>query len=217
MSALCCGNAFLTTLFRSFSSSASRLMASPKPLVVFVLGGPGSGKGTQCARIVEKYGFTHLSAGDLLRAERATGSEVAGLINNYIKEGKIVPVKITVGLIDKAMEASPTKKFLIDGFPRNADNLQGWEDIMGEKVDLRFVLFLDASVETCEKRVLERGKTSGRRDDNAETMKKRIRTYEVETKPILQQFDQRGLLRRVDAEPPVDEVSKDVYDLFDAL
>ncbi len=86
-----------------------------KPTVVFVLGGPGAGKGTQCTRIVEEFGFNHISAGDCLREERASGSADAELINNYIKEGKIVPVEITIKLILKAMEASGKKKFLIDG------------------------------------------------------------------------------------------------------
>lgn len=88
-------------------------MAATKPIVIFILGGPGAGKGTQCDRIVSTFGFKHLSAGDLLREERcvclkferannrASGSADAVLIENYIKEGKIVPVKITVSLLDK--------------------------------------------------------------------------------------------------------------------
>merc|ERR1719410_3239303 len=98
-----------------------------KPNVVFVLGGPGAGKGTQCANLVNEFGLVHLSAGDLLRAERNSGSKDAELINNYIKEGKIVPVAITVGLIKKAMNNLMSNEgkyvFIIDGFPRNYDNL----------------------------------------------------------------------------------------------
>ena len=90
----------------------------------FVLGGPGSGKGTVCAKLVADYGFVHLSAGDLLRAERASGSANAELINNIIMKGEIVPVEITVNLIKKAMEENgwSQTKFLVDGFPRNQDN-----------------------------------------------------------------------------------------------
>ncbi|TMS09706.1 UMP-CMP kinase [Larimichthys crocea] len=107
-----------------------RVSLMMKPQVVFVLGGPGAGKGTQCSRIVEGYGYTHLSAGDLLREERAReGSEFGQLIANYIKEGKIVPVEITINLLRKAMEETMQKdekkfRFLIDGFPRNEDNLR---------------------------------------------------------------------------------------------
>jgi UMP-CMP kinase len=92
-----------------------------KPEVVFVLGGPGVGKGTQCAKLSSEYNFIHLSAGELLRAERNSGGENATLINNYIKNGEIVPVEITVKLIKTAMLKNgwDKKRYLIDGFPRN--------------------------------------------------------------------------------------------------
>ncbi|ETO36623.1 hypothetical protein RFI_00439 [Reticulomyxa filosa] len=103
-----------------------------KPQVVFVLGGPGAGKGTQCQKIVDEFGIVHLSAGDLLREEKNSGSKDAELINHYIAEGKIVPVEITIGLIKKAMQANMAKgkyTFVIDGFPRNHDNLNGWNKV----------------------------------------------------------------------------------------
>ncbi|CAN0307912.1 unnamed protein product, partial [Hapterophycus canaliculatus] len=96
-----------------------------KPPVVFVLGGPGSGKGTQCERLAKEYGYVHLSAGELLRQERASGSSDGQLIDEYIREGRIVPVAISLALLRKAMEASgPLSRFLIDGFPRNRDNVE---------------------------------------------------------------------------------------------
>uniref|UniRef100_H2LI96 Cytidylate kinase n=1 Tax=Oryzias latipes TaxID=8090 RepID=H2LI96_ORYLA len=130
-------------------SLLKRVSLGMKPQVVFVLGGPGAGKGTQCSRIVENYSYTHLSAGDLLREERAReGSEFGQLIDNYIKEGQIVPVQITINLLRKAMEDTMQKdenkfRFLIDGFPRNEDNLQGWNTVMDGKADVKFVLFFD--------------------------------------------------------------------------
>ena len=103
--------------------------------VVFVLGGPGSGKGTQCARIVERFGYVHLSAGDLLRAERKPGSNKADMINSYIKAGKIVPAEVTVGLLKDAMERAtavgPVPGFLIDGFPRSIDNAEYFDRMLG--------------------------------------------------------------------------------------
>ncbi|GAB5575046.1 adenylate kinase isoenzyme 1 isoform X2 [Prionailurus iriomotensis] len=150
-----------------------------KPLVVFVLGGPGAGKGTQCARIVEKYGYTHLSAGELLRDERKNpDSQYGELIEKYIKDGKIVPVEITISLLkremDQTMAANAQKnKFLIDGFPRNQDNLQGWNKTMDGKAEVSFVLFFDCNNEICIERCLERGKSSGRSDDNRESLEKR--------------------------------------------
>uniref|UniRef100_A0A8B9CIH6 UMP-CMP kinase n=1 Tax=Anser brachyrhynchus TaxID=132585 RepID=A0A8B9CIH6_9AVES len=182
-----------------------------KPVVVFVLGGPGAGKGTQCARIVEKYGYTHLSAGDLLRDERKRpGSQYGELIENYIKEGEIVPVEITISLLKRAMDQtmaanSQKNKFLIDGFPRNEDNLQGWNKTMDGKADVSFVLFFDCDNEICIGRCLERGKSSGRSDDNRESLEKRIHTYLQSTKPIIDLYERMGKVRKVDASKSVDE------------
>ncbi|XP_028283464.1 UMP-CMP kinase [Parambassis ranga] len=192
-----------------------------KPQVVFVLGGPGAGKGTQCSKIVEAYNYTHLSAGDLLRAERAReGSEFGQLIASYIKEGKIVPVEITINLLRKAMEETIENdekkfRFLIDGFPRNEDNLQGWNSVMDGKADVKFVLFFDCGDEVCIDRCLERGKSSGRTDDNRESLEKRIQTYLQSTRPIIEQYEKLGKVRTVDASRSVDEVFADVKSILD--
>lgn len=110
----------------------SAVTTSQKPEVVFILGGPGAGKGTLCRYIVERYGYVHLSAGDLLREERVKpGSQYGELIETHIRNGTIVPVEITCSLIDRAMQTSesPHNRFLIDGFPRNQDNLDGWNKV----------------------------------------------------------------------------------------
>ena len=144
--------------------------------VVFVLGGPGAGKGTQSSMIVEKYGYRHLSAGDLLRAERKSGSAQGQMIDEYIKEGKIVPVEVTVTLLVDAIRADGGTRFLIDGFPRNTNNLSGWQQVAGNSLALGGVLFYDCPEEVMEARLLERGKTSGRTDDNIESIRKRFAT-----------------------------------------
>ncbi|CAE7617867.1 CMPK, partial [Symbiodinium pilosum] len=188
-----------------------------KPAVVFVLGGPGAGKGTQCARISETFGYLHLSAGDLLREERSRpGSEYGELIQNYIKEGQLVPVEITVKLIKQAMEKHgwAQGKFLIDGFPRSFDNMDGWSRVMGDAVDVQFALFFDCSEAVMEARILERGKTSGRADDNAEAIRKRLRTFKEESMPVVEHLKSKGLLRQVQCEKAVEEVWKDVRALF---
>ncbi|XP_041914190.1 UMP-CMP kinase [Alosa sapidissima] len=210
----------LRRLAEKVPNTVHRVVSSMKPQVVFVLGGPGAGKGTQCAKIVENYSYTHLSAGDLLREERSrTGSEFGQLIDNYIKEGKIVPVEITINLLKKAMESTMQAdeqkfRFLIDGFPRNQDNLQGWNTVMDGKADVKFVLFFDCSNEVCIDRCLERGKSSGRSDDNRESMEKRIQTYLQSTRPIIDLFEKQGKVRTIDASRGVDEVFGDVKSVF---
>ncbi|KAJ6827020.1 putative UMP-CMP kinase 3 isoform X1 [Iris pallida] len=121
-------------------NASDNILGEKKVTVVFVLGGPGSGKGTQCANIVEHFGFTHLSAGDLLRAEIKSGSENGAMIQNMIKEGKIVPSEVTIKLLQRAMLESDNDKFLIDGFPRNEENRAAFERVT--KILPEFVLFL---------------------------------------------------------------------------
>ena len=154
-----------------------------KPLVFFMLGGPGSGKGTQSLKLAKEHNFVHLSAGDLLREENKTESETAVMINTYIKEGKIVPGEVTVGLMKKAIQANgwEKSKYLIDGFPRNQENLEIWQKILGEEINVPFILFLDANEDEMIHRILERAKTSGRDDDNMESLKKRFGVFNNET------------------------------------
>lgn len=189
------------------------------PNVVFVLGGPGAGKGTQCSNIVEKYGYVHLSAGDLLRAERKNPeSKVGKLIEEYIVQGKIVPVEITCSLLETAMNENIKNHgkydFLIDGFPRNADNLDGWNKQMGTKANVKFVLFFDCTEETCVARILKRGETSGRSDDNMESLKKRFNTYVESTMPIIEHFDEKKMVQKIDASQSVESVFDAVKKIF---
>jgi len=182
--------------------------ADAKPKVLFVLGGPGAGKGTQCAKIVEDFkDWAHISAGDCLRAERQDPNSKDGeLIESIIKEGKIVPVAITVKLLQKAMVKSGKKCFLIDGFPRNLDNVTGWQENVGELAQVCGVLYYEAREDELEKRLLARGATSGRSDDNIESIKKRFKTYVAETMPIIDSYKATNQVHTIDGMPPVDEV-----------
>lgn len=190
----------------------SKAATSLKPRVLFVLGGPGAGKGTQCAKLVKEYEFVHLSAGDLLREERAAGGELADMIQTYINEGKIVPVKVTVQLIKKAMDKSGATKFLIDGFPRNYENLNGWNEVMGDSAIVDGVLQYDVAEETLTSRLLKRGETSGRSDDNIESIIKRLRTYNESTVAVIDHFDKLGQVTRINGSDPIDVVFKNTQE-----
>uniref|UniRef100_A0A914X6F3 UMP-CMP kinase n=1 Tax=Plectus sambesii TaxID=2011161 RepID=A0A914X6F3_9BILA len=182
--------------------------------VVFVLGPPGSGKGTQCIKISTEYGYIHLSAGDLLRAERQReGSEFGALIEEHITNGTIVPVEITCKLLENAMIASGgAPGFLVDGFPRNEDNLSGWDREMGPKTNLQFVLFLACPTEVCTQRCLNRGQ--GRTDDNEESLRKRIQTYNNQTLPIIKHYEKMNLVREIDTSADADSVYEQVRNAF---
>lgn len=179
--------------------------------VVFVLGGPGAGKGTQCAKLVSDYKFVHLSAGDLLRAERQReGSKYGELISHYIKEGLIVPQEVTVALLKQAITENFKKgstKFLVDGFPRKMDQAITFEE---EIVPSKFVLFFDCPENIMLERLLERGKTSGRDDDNIESIKKRFRTFIDTSMPVVEYFDKQSKVVKVRCDHSVDDVYRDV-------
>ena len=161
--------------------------------VIFIVGPPGVGKNTQCDKLVEKYKFVHFGAGDLLRAESKKDTEDGKLVNSLISQGKIVPVKITCGLIKKAMDESGKDKiFLIDGYPRNQDNIDGWKEVFGDSYILVTSIILEADEDALIKRLLERGKTSGRSDDNIDTIKKRFATNKKESEPIIPELKKMG-------------------------
>ncbi|CAF1146747.1 unnamed protein product [Rotaria sp. Silwood1] len=193
-------------------------MAAIKPNVIFVLGGPGAGKGTQCARISETYDYVHLSAGELLREEAAKPDSTLGKeINEHIKNGSTVPVAITCKLLENAMKNSGKENFLIDGFPRNKDNIDGWQKAMDGKVNIQCVLFFDCDEQTCVARCLARGKASGRIDDNEQSLKKRIVTYNESTRPLIQLFEKDNLVKRIDASNHVDKVFQDVRNVLNNI
>lgn len=185
--------------------------------VIFFLGGPGSGKGTQSANLVKDYGFVHLSAGDLLRAEQLReGSQYGAMIKNYITEGKIVPMEVTVNLLSNAMRESldnhppapGTKaRFLIDGFPRKLDQAVFFETTVCPS---ELVLFLDCPESVMEARLLKRGETSGRDDDNAESIRKRFRTFVETSMPVVDDFEAKGKVVKIQATASVEEVYKQV-------
>eukprot|EP00529_Nitzschia_sp_RCC80_P002015 CAMPEP_0113455004 /NCGR_PEP_ID=MMETSP0014_2-20120614/8154_1 /TAXON_ID=2857 /ORGANISM="Nitzschia sp." /LENGTH=240 /DNA_ID=CAMNT_0000346425 /DNA_START=658 /DNA_END=1380 /DNA_ORIENTATION=+ /assembly_acc=CAM_ASM_000159 len=205
------------------SSSSSSSQALPICEVVFVLGGPGAGKGTQCQLLQERLPdkWVHLSAGDLLRAERKSGGELGDLINSKIANGELVPSSITVKCIENAMtrafQEQGTTKFLIDGFPRSKENMSAWEEgIVSRHHTIKFVLDFECPEEVLVGRLLARGKDSGRSDDNIEVIRKRFRTHQESAVPIIGYFQNEAKVKvhKIDSAMPVDKVYENVQALF---
>ena len=174
----------------------------PKPNVVFVLGGPGTGKGTMCELAESQLGWTHLSTGNLLRTELEAGGPSAATIGEYINAGKLVPNEIVMTLLKDAMEhitrTTGRNNFLLDGFPRSLTNLEGWYEIFGRDAELPKMLYFECPYEVLEKRVLGRAKYSGRSDDNVESMKLRFDTFKAETLPTVELFKGKNKCVEID-------------------
>ncbi len=175
----------------------------PEPNVIFVLGGPGSGKGTMCELAQTQLGWVHLSVGTLLRAERDAGGPKAEMIEEILAAGRLVPNAISVSLLKDAMQTAirTTGKlnFLVDGFPRSLANLEGWFEIFGRDAELPTMLYFECPYDVLEQRILGRSKYSGRSDDNVQSMKLRFDTFKAETLPTLEFFKRRNKVVEIDA------------------
>lgn len=184
--------------------------------IIFVVGGPGSGKGTQCEKIVQKYGYTHLSTGDLLRAEVSSGSDRGKKLQAIMEKGELVPLDTVLDMLRDAMvaKADVSKGFLIDGYPREVKQGEEFEKKIAPPT---LLLYVDAGKDTMVKRLLKRGETSGRVDDNEETIKKRLETYYKATEPVIAFYKSRGIVRQLNAEGSVEEVFQQVCTHLDCL
>jgi UMP-CMP kinase len=187
--------------------------------VIFLLGGPGSGKGTLGEKVAKKYKYELISAGDLLREEKQKPNSKNGeLINKYQIEGKIVPSEITINLIKSKIAELNSKginKILLDGFPRNDENLEKWNEIIGDSIKFKFVIFLNCPEKIMIERVLKRGETSGRSDDNRETVEKRIKVYNEQTLPVIKYYKKLNKVKEIDASKNAEQVFDSVKKLFE--
>ncbi|KAK2704940.1 adenylate kinase isoenzyme 1-like [Artemia franciscana] len=182
--------------------------------IIFIVGGPGCGKGTQCDRIVSKYGFTHLSTGDLLREEVASGSDRGQNLTAIMERGELVPLETVMQLLKEAIlsKVESSKGFLIDGYPREV--AQG---ILFEKeiAPCSAIIYFEASDETMTKRLLGRSLSSGRVDDNEVTIKKRLDTFHTHSKPVIDYYGAK--VKTINAERDRELVFADVAAFLDTM
>ncbi len=200
---------------------------------IVLLGAPGAGKGTQAQKLVEEYGVAHISTGDLLRAAVKAQSELGIKAKEYMDAGKLVPDELVIGLVKERLAKDDAQiGFILDGFPRNTAQAAVLDAELAEMgVALDGALLVDVAFDVIVKRLSSRrtcrscGYTAGptvtvcprcggemyqRDDDKPETIQKRLDTYQAQTEPLIEYYDGKGILIKVDGDRPVDEVYVDV-------
>lgn len=180
---------------RTHVSPESRVIVPP---IVFVLGGPGSGKGTQCEKLQRDFDLVQVCVGDLLRREAASDSPLGKNIAEIMHRGEIVPGEVTMALLKAELVtlSGECSGILIDGFPRAMDQARAFEELVAT---CRFVLFFRCEPEEMIARLMKRGKTSGRADDTEVVAKRRLRTFIDKTMPVVEHYSERGLLKEVNS------------------
>jgi adenylate kinase len=188
-------------------------------LNVVIFGAPGSGKGTQSAFIAEKYGLEHLSTGDLLRAEQKTQSDLGKLIDSYISQGNLVPDELIIDMLAKVLDTKKNKKgYIFDGFPRTTAQAGALKKMLAERdMKISIMLDLDVTEEELIDRLLKRGLTSGRSDDNFETIQKRIQVYHSQTAPVKDFYKKEGLAAEIKGIGTMSEIFGRITMAIDAL
>ena len=188
-------------------------------LNIIICGAPGCGKGTQSDLIVEKYGLKHLSTGDLLRNEIAKKSALGLEAENYISKGNLVPDKMIFDILSNAIaeQTKGSKGIILDGFPRNVAQAEALEELM-KKLNKETTVLIDLNVEDEEliKRLLIRGETSGRTDDNLETIKKRLEIYITKTAPVSDFYKNKNKYAAINGMGTVDEIFGRISTVIDS-
>jgi len=175
---------------------------------IILCGAPGSGKGTQSALISEEYGLQHLSTGDVLRAEIATGSELGKKINSLISEGTLVPDEMMYGVIDNYLASLPAdcKGTIFDGYPRTVAQAEALTELL-KKYNMEAIMIdLMVDEQLLIQRLIERGKVSGRADDNLNTIRHRIAVYHNQTEPIAHYYLHNGNYEAVNGNHTMEDV-----------
>ncbi|MFC2081339.1 adenylate kinase [Bacteroidota bacterium] len=188
-------------------------------LNIVLFGPPGSGKGTQSEKIINMYGLTHFSTGDMLRAELAAETDLGLKASSIMEKGELVSDEIIIGMIrNKISGETDAKGFIFDGFPRTVAQAEALDDLL-EELGMKIHVMLGLEVERQEliDRLLKRGQDQGRADDNLETIENRIKVYEDQTSPVMGYYDAQGKYRGVNGLGSIDDIFQRLREIIKAL
>ncbi len=200
----------------SFIFTAKRI----EMLNIVLFGPPGSGKGTQAESIIRNYNLIHLSTGDMLRAEIAAQTKLGLEAKTLMDKGELVPDSVVIGMIENKLDThSQTAGFVFDGFPRTVKQAEALDALLNSRsAPIRIVLSLVVGEQELTRRIIHRGKTSGRADDqNEEIVKNRVIEYRNKTEPLAKYYAAQGKLKEVKGEAPVEEVLANLCKEIDAV
>lgn len=186
-------------------------------LVIF--GAPGSGKGTQSEKLIDRYGLTHISTGDVLRKEIAAGSELGKIADSYISKGQLIPDDLMVDILANEVDnlRPQAKGFIFDGFPRTIPQAEALKKMLKERgEDVHSVIGLEVADEELMERLIKRGAQSGRSDDNPETIGKRLKVYHSTTSPLRDYYTAEGTYRAIEGTGLVDEIFSRITEAIDS-
>jgi len=188
-----------------------------KNIVIF--GPPGTGKGTMSKKIAEDFGFRHISTGDIIRKNQEEKTKIGLLADRLSDEGNLLPDSVVNEMIkQELMDDKNYKGFIFDGFPRTAGQSKMLDQFLHKrKTPINTIIHLDADKYIVKTRILERGKTSGRKDDTAAVFETRWAAYKKETIPALNYFEGRGKVSRVNGEQTIDEVYAEIHNIVNEL
>ena len=188
-----------------------------KNLVIF--GAPGSGKGTQSDLLVAKYGFRHISTGDVLRAEIKQGTELGRTAQQFIDKGQLIPDELMIEILASVYDSlCPCEGVIFDGFPRTIPQAEALKKMLAERGHcVAAMIELYAPEDILMARLLNRGKEQGRSDDNEETINKRLAVYNTQTAPLIDWYKAEGLHHYVKSYGVLEEIFADVCKVIDSL
>ncbi len=185
---------------------------------IVLFGPPGAGKGTQASILKDKLGLQYIATGDLFRHHIKNKTPLGQKAQQYIDQGELVPDEITIGMIKELLSDPESKGFIFDGFPRTVEQAEALDQIMAEKgLIIDALLSLNVPEERLVKRLLNRGKTSGRSDDNEETIKKRLQQYHDKTTPVKDYYAKQGKLYEINGVGEIDEIHNRLMDIINNL
>ena len=188
-------------------------------LNIILFGAPGCGKGTQAARIKEKYNINHISTGEVIRGEIARGTELGKRMQSYIEAGQLAPDSIVIGMIRNYMvEHKDAAGNIFDGFPRTTAQAEEFDRILAESGEsVNVMVYMDVPEEELVKRILLRGKDSGRADDaSEEVIRNRIAIYREQTEVVAEHYSKQGKYVAIDGVGTMEEVFERICAAIDA-